>query len=845
MTATGPSGTARRGSASRKASSSGSKGAGSRGAGSNGGARRVAASAARSASVPASAHRKAARKEQRQVRRLEGHRRRKARRSFLWRWRRPLYVLTVLVVAGLIGLTVVVSRVQLPTAATLEQTSYICSAEVDLAQQRCAHGNELASLQAGVNRELVTYDHIPQIVVQAVISAEDREYFRHGGVDPFGVARALVRDLQNHGDLQGGSTITQQYVKNAFLSQERTLSRKLKEAVLAVKLDRARTKEDILTAYLNTIYFGRGAYGVQAASNAYFGHGIEFVGSDYDSTATSAKGLAKAAYLAGLIRSPETADVYFDPEEAEFRRDSVLRAMVEEGYITADQMAQAEQIAMKVVDDRTDGYVQPRLESADGTIVYFHNAGAEYFVDAVRQWLVSQFGAQQAFGGGLRVYTTLDRSLQDAAYSTIYGRLESAGPPVAGVLAADGDPAGSLVAIDERGQVLAMVGGKDFSQSQVNLATGQDGGGSGRQPGSTFKPFALAAAIEDGLSPLSTFPAPQEVIFAGANDGKDWDVTGGASSSGRYNLLDATAQSSNTVYAQLMLREGAPRVVELANAMGISAELQPVPALVLGAGEVSVLDMATSYSTLANRGSYVASQLVNRVEDSDGNVLWSAPAYEPKRVLRLETADAVTTALAQVISDGTGTQAKIPNQAAGKTGTTEDYRDAWFVGYSCRGAGMLTAAVWMGYPGTDGQPVTSMVDLHGVERVGGGTFPAQIWSRFMTEATKDTATCTLPTSTKFPGERTDIENVDAVKGTIPAGAFRTTTTEPPTTTSSTTSSSTVVASSSPSSPSATTIPGDDQGGGTGSTVPTTGAPTSTVTTAGLRQPDPTSSTSAP
>jgi penicillin-binding protein 1A len=712
-----------------------------------------------------------------------------------WRWRRALYLVAVLTVAGLAGGLAVVSRVELPESDPLAQTTYVCAADVE---SGCGPTNALASFRAEIDRELVSFADIPPLVVQAVLSAEDRDFFRHGGVDPISVGRAVLADIRDRGSLQGGSTITQQYVKNAFLTQDRTIARKLREAVLAVKLERKMSKEEILTRYLNTIYFGRGAYGVQAASFAYFGGGLSTITDD-------AAGLAKAAYLAGLIRSPETADATIDPAEAEFRRRSVLDGMAAERYVTPEQAAAAAAVPF-------DSLVTRRTERSGLGPIRGSENGSAYFVDYVRQWLLDHFegDAQRVFAGGLRVYTTLDYGAQAAAYQSIYGA-------DGGILADPSNPAGSLVALDESGRVVAMVGGRSFDQSQVNLAVGQAGGGSGRQPGSTFKPFALAATIEAGQSPLSTYPAPSKVVFPGANDGEDWSVSGGGSPSGSYNLLDALAQSSNTVYAQLMVQLGAPAVVQLAERMGITASLPPVPALVLGSGEVSVLDMASAYSTFANRGAHLDPVLVSRIEDSSGNVLYRS-RYEPEAVLQVATADAVTTAMREVIADGTGTNAQIPRDAAGKTGTTEDYRDAWFVGFTCTGPDTnLTAAVWMGYPGTEGQPVASMTDVQGVHNVGGGTFPAKIWSSFMSKVTDGRPECNLPTTTRFPGERRDVREVQG--GTVPAGGFPTTTT-----TTAPTTTTALPGATSTTSPTAT----GPSGGGPTATTPGADRPTSTT-----------------
>jgi penicillin-binding protein 1A len=294
-----------------------------------------------------------------------------------------------------------------------------------------------------------------------------------------------------------------------------------------------------------------------------------------------------------------------------------------------------------------------------------------------------------------------------------------------------------------------MVGGRDYAASQVNLALGRQGGGSGRQPGSAFKPFALAAAVQAGISPLSRFPAPDKVVIPGADDGADWMVSNYADGgrSVALDLLEATKDSSNTVYAQLVTEVGPQPVADLARQMGITAELPAVPALVLGTAEVSVLDMASAYSTLANRGWHVTPQSIVRIEDAEGHTVWE-PTLDSRPVLRESEADQVTAALRGVIGDGTGTRAAIHIDAAGKTGTTEDARDAWFVGYTCN----LTTAVWMGFTGREGEVVAPMKGILGLKEVTGGSLPATMWSTYMDGATEGVEDCDLtPTGVEYGG----------------------------------------------------------------------------------------------
>jgi len=543
------------------------------------------------------------------------------------------------------------------------------------------NGVVLSTLYAEQNREDVNLNKMPQQLRQAVVATEDKRFYEHDGVDPIGIARAVVVDIIKGSKAQGGSTITQQYVKQAFVGSQKTAKRKVQEALMARELDKKYSKDEILQLYLNTIYFGHGSYGVQSAAHTYFGKDV------------SKLTLPECATIAGVIKSPGNYSPYLQPENAVTRRNVVLSLMRNQGIISQSEYTQAKNTPMKTV-----GLKQTSVK-------------APYFVEWVKKQAIKKYGESNVYRGGLTIKTTLDYDKQKAAESTVKK-----------ILNRKGDPSAALVSIDPKtGEVLALVGGKDFSTQQFNVATQGK-----RQPGSAFKTFVLTSALEQGVSPEKVYKTNARSFKVG--DGV-WKVTG--SSSGPQTLRTSTIKSINSVFAELILEITPQKVVDTAQRMGITEDINPVPAIALGGltTGVSPLEMASAYGTLANGGTSSKPFGILEVKDKTGKTLSTNTPQLTKNAVAPEVAYVATDVLKGVIKSGTGTAANIGRPAAGKTGTTQVYRDAWFCGYTPD----LVTAVWVGYPDSQKE----MTNVHGIT-VTGGSFPAQIWGAYMKRALADT-----------------------------------------------------------------------------------------------------------
>lgn len=670
--------------------------------------------------------------------------------KLLWRilktFVRSLFLAAVALVGAPLafGATVLAGLIFLPLPATIPVPKANPLIEPTIIYDR--YGHPIATLQEFDRNLPVTESEIPQILKEAIISDEDRNFYHHGGVDLRGTVRAIWADIRNEAPVQGGSTITQQYVKLAYTGSQRTLLRKVREAILASQLDREASKDAILYHYMTLIYLGDGNYGVGAASESYF------------HVPVSRLNASQAATLAGLIPAPSERA----PEEhlaaAEGGRELVLKEMYQQAYLTAAQY-------------RT--YLGERLALVGrgplpkhATLVYPETGSpTRYpdFVNYVVAWLKLHYSDSEIYGGGLRVQTTLDPAVQDDAYAAVRATLSQTSDPVEMALAA---------VQPQTGFVEALVGGRDFGGTgpfaDDNLALGGcprhyrdaqaaatcwsqntiTGGGGGRQPGSSWKPFVLATAFEQGIPPSTLYYAPGVYQIPGCtasaaggceihNDEPDQVL-------GDISLAQATWNSVNTVYAQVGPQVGCPRVAETAKRMGITAAFYATPPIYhcesysLGEIGVSPLDMASAYGVFADHGQRAQPTPVLEIVNSQGKILVDNITRLPRTtsVLPANVADNVTNVLQGVIQHGTGTAAQLGRPAAGKTGTTSDYTNAWFVGYTPT----LSTAVWMGNAKSESASlgyVPGMLEsgeVLGFDPVYGGTWPAITWKEFMTAA---------------------------------------------------------------------------------------------------------------
>jgi len=598
--------------------------------------------------------------------------------------------------------TVLSSFLFLPLPATLPQPKQTIDSQISRVYD--INGNQIGVFRQFEITQPVQPRDIPTVLKKAVVAAEDRRFYKHGGIDVRGTLRAMWADLRNAKTVQGGSTITQQYVKNAYVGSERSVSRKIREAILASQLDRQMDKDTILFHYLDQVYFGEGAYGVGAAAQTYFGKNVRDLS------------LSEAATLAGIIPAPSYYDPRTNTAAAEQKRKIVLKDMLETKAISPEEYA-------ATLPQQLWYALAPPAPGQPATVVHSREQDRNqfpYFMDYVRRYLEAKYGSDALYNRGLSIYTTLDPAMQGAAEDEIHKTLTGA----------PGNVEMALVSIEPgSGYVKAMVGGRDFYApgGQVNLALG---GSTGKQPGSSFKPFVLAAALEQGVSPDKVYSGPSVLPLPGYPPPgvKNFDNE----AFGPITLRDALKHSVNTVYVQLIRDVGVKPTVELAHRLGDTRAIyDPKGAnlsVALGSVEASPIDMASAYGTWAARGLRAEPTPIVLVRDSKGKVIEDNRKPATTRVEREEIADTMNSVLQGPLSPGgtAGGKDLGDRPAAGKTGTTDDNTNAWFVGYTPQ----LSTAVWMGHR-DDQKPLGA---VKGVRSVTGGTWPAATWQAYMKRA---------------------------------------------------------------------------------------------------------------
>jgi len=568
-----------------------------------------------------------------------------------------------------------------------------------------SQGQYIGTLSNNENQMLLDSNQISPNMKNAVVSIEDSRFYEHRGIDWQGLGRALVQDVMARSAKQGASTITQQLVKQALEAQnDRSPLQKVREMAIAYHIEQQWTKDKILTEYLNTVYFGSGAYGIEAAARTYFGSAHPSCGTEEEPCA-SLLTPAEAAMLAGIIQNPYGYDPKIDPDATLLRRNTVLQKMLDQGYITQEQYDEAKAETLPSEDEIDP----PSLDSK-----------APYFTSWLRQQLVDRYGAGRAFFGGLKVKTSLDLDVQAATEDAINSTLSGVGPSA------------SVVIINNKDATVdAMVGGSDYDTTPFNLATQGY-----RQPGSTVKPFVLVTALEQGISPYSVWDSSEQFFTFGPKKNIFNVQNYGGFYNGPITLADATTLSDNAVYSQVGLEgiKGGPRAIaKTIHEMGVSDHVAHNPAMVLGTSQVTPLQWTYAFSTLANDGRRVSGTLApdpgdspvayTKVTDEDGKTIKGGDnEVMSKSVIPTDVATTAKGILHTVVTSGTGKNAYIGDDSQwGKTGTTEDNTNAWF----CGAITEITACVWVGYP----EGYVQMLTEYGGAPVDGGTYPAIIWAR--------------------------------------------------------------------------------------------------------------------